>query len=170
MGKLILTEEEKKSILKLYLNEDDYLSQLKNFFRPNKKQQTFRLEDIVSPNTWTHATLSDELMNTLKQGNSFIGKKEDLRKFNIPHKGPFATFVNQHSPNFLKGGIFHGFKLHPYLITTELPDEAFQPNWNSKNYNSFEESANVGVLKPDYRNASNFRLWKKVGDNEYIEY
>jgi len=119
------------------------------------------------PNIWTHTTYSDELFNHLLNGGDFVGAKEDLTKFNVPNKGPFATFVNQHAPNFKKGSIFHGFETHPYLITTELPDEAFQPNWNSRNYDNLEDSQNVGALKPDYRGAKNFKLWKKNKNRQF---
>lgn len=119
------------------------------------------------PNIWTHTTYSKELMDHLKNGGDFIGKKEELDKFNIPDKGNFATYINQHSPNFKKGSIFQGFEQYPYLITTELPDYAFQPNWNSKNYDNLIDSQNVGVLKPEYRNSNNFNLWNKNKDGEF---
>lgn len=119
------------------------------------------------PNIWTHTTYSDELINHLKSGGNFVGKKEDLSKFNIPDKGTFATYVNQHVPNFKRGLIFQGFELHPYLITTELPDSAFQPNWNSKNYSNLKDSQNVGVLKPEYRDSKNFKLWKRNNEGEF---
>jgi hypothetical protein len=128
-----------------------------------KKNEIFK----QNPNIWTHTTYSEELINHLKSGGDFIGKKEDLSKFNVPDKGSFATSVNQHSPNFKKGSIFHGFELHPYLITTDLPDDAFQPNWNSKNYDNFNDSQNIGVLKPGYRGSENFKLWKKNKNNEF---
>jgi hypothetical protein len=134
-------------------------------FKTNPKTNPILFKQ--TPNTWTHTTYSEDLINQLKSGGNFIGNKEDLTKFNIPNKGPFATFVNQHSPNFKKGSIFQGFEQHPYLITTELPDEAFQPNWNSRNYDNFEDSQNVGVLKPQYRDSKNFKLWKKNKDNQF---
>lgn len=121
----------------------------------------------ITPKTWTHATSSEDLITKLKKGEKFIGKKEDLSKFNIPDKGPFATYTNQHAPNFKKGGLFKGYEITPYLITTELGDEAFQPNWNAKNYDSLEDSSNVGVLKPDYRDAKNFKLWKRNKKGDY---
>lgn len=122
---------------------------------------------IQKPNIWTHSTHSDKLINHLKSGGEFIGKKEDLNKFNIPDKGSFATFVNQHAPNFKKGSIFYGFEQNPYLITTELPDIAFQPNWNGKNYDNFIDSQNVGVLKPGYRDSKNFKLWKRNNKGQF---
>jgi hypothetical protein len=133
------------------------------FFDMFKTKEIFK----ENPNIWTHTTYSEELINHLKNGGDFIGNKEDLTKFNVPDKGRFAEYVNQHSPNFKKGSIFHGFEQHPYLITTDLPDEAFQPNWNSKNYDNFNDSQNVGVLKPEYRESKNFKLWKKNKNNEF---
>lgn len=128
-----------------------------------KRKEIFKQK----PNIWTHATHSEELIKHLKSGGDFISKKEDLNKFNKPIKGSFSTFVNQHSPNFKKGSIFRGFEQYPYLITTDLPDTAFQPNWNSKNYDNFKDSQNVGVLKPNYRNSKHFKLWKKNKNNEF---
>jgi hypothetical protein len=128
-----------------------------------KKKEIFKQR----PNIWTHLTDSEELVNNLKSGHDFIGKKELLTKFNVPMKGAFATYVNQHSPNFKKGSIFQGFEQHSYLITTELPDEAFQPNWNRRNYDNLTDSQNVAVLKPEYRDAKYFRLWKLNKNNEF---
>lgn len=137
------------------------------FDRFKSKPKTNPIIFKQTPNTWTHATWSEELINHLKNGGKFIGKKEDLNQFNVPQKGSFAVFVNQYSPNFKKGSIFHGFESNDFLITTELPDEAFQPNWNAKNYNNFQESQNVGVLKPEYRDSKYFKLWKKNKDNQF---
>jgi len=133
-------------------------------------KKPLKKEDIVKSNTWTHATHSEELMKHLKNGGKYIGSKEDLSKFNITIKGPFRTSTNQHAPNFKKGSIFSGYEISPYLITTDLPDSAFQPNWNSTNYNSFEDSQNVGVLKPEYRDAKHFKLWMRTRDGKYTPY
>jgi len=138
------------------------------FDRFKKQKPIYKL--TITPNTWTHATHSEDLMKHLKNGGEFVGEKEDLSKFNIPSNGPFASYTNQHSPNFKKGSIFHGFETHPFLITTELPDEAFQPNWNAKNYDNLKDSSNVAVLKPQYRESSNFKLWRKTKDGDYIPY
>lgn len=132
-----------------------------NFFRKDKKLK-------LTPNIWTHSTHSEDLIKHLKSGGDFISKKEDLSKFNVPDKGKFATYVNQFSPNFKKGSIFSGFETHPFLITTELPDDAFQPNWNSKNYDNLIDSQNVGVLKPEYRKSKHFKLWRKNKNGDYI--
>lgn len=121
----------------------------------------------ITPNTWTHATGSKELIVLLKNGNKFIGNKEDLSKFNLPDKGAFRTLTNQHAPNFKKGELFSGFESNPYVITTELPDSAFVPNWNAKNYENFDDSQNVGVLKPEFRDAKYFKLWQRNKNNEY---
>lgn len=128
-----------------------------------KKNKIFK----QNPNTWTHATYSEELINHIKSGGDFIGKKEDLSEFNIPIKGKFNVYTNQHSPNFKKGSIFQGFETHPYLITSELPDESFQPNWNGKNYDNLKDSQNVGVLKPEYRESKHFILWKRNKNGEF---
>ena len=124
----------------------------------------------LTPNTWTHLTSSEELMKDLKKGKKFIGKKEDLSKFNIQDKGSFRTSTNQEAPNFKKGGIFSGYEASPYLITTELGDEAFQPNWNARNYDNLGDSNNVGVLKPTYRDAKHFKLWKRDKKGQYVAY
>ena len=139
----------------------DFLDE--GFFDKLRGKELFKQKS----NIWTHSTSSEDLINRLLRGDDFIGKKEDLNDFNVPQKGSFATFVNQYAPNFKKGSIFHGFDRHPYLITTDLPDEAFQPNWNSRNYDSFKDSANVGVLKPDYRKAEHFKIWKRTKDGNY---
>ena len=128
-----------------------------------KKKEIFK----QAPNIWTHATDSEELIKHLASGKDYIGAKEDLSKFNIPSKGLFTSYTNQHAPNFKKGSIFYGYEHKPYLITTTLPDTAFQPNWNSKNYDSLEASSNVGVLKPEYRAANNFKLCKKNVNKEF---
>ena len=149
-----------KTTIREFIEEKEINEGMFNRF---KRNEIFKQK----PNIWTHTTYSDELINHLKYGGDFIGKKEDLSKFNIPIKGSFATFVNQHSPNFKKGSIFQGFEQHPYLITTELPDSAFQPNWNSKNYDNLNDSQNVGVLKPEYRESKNFKLWKRNNKGEF---
>jgi hypothetical protein len=149
-----------KTTLREFVEEQE-LSE--GFFDRFKRRKIFK----QTPNIWTHKTYSEELIDHLKNGGDFIGKKEDLTKFNVPNKGTFRTFVNLHSPNFKKGSIFQGFELHPYLITTDLPDDAFQPNWNGKNYDNLEDSQNVGVLKPEYRSSENFKLWKKNKNNEF---
>jgi len=133
--------------------------------KPVKQAEIFK----QTPSIWTHATWSEDLINRLLKGEPFIGEKEDLSKFNVPNVGKFGTLMNNHAPNFKKGSIFHGFETHEYLITTELPDEAFQPNWNRKNYDNLEDSQNVAVLKPDvkYRKAENFKLWKKNNKGEF---
>ena len=147
-----------------YLNEQEMLND--GFWKKSHEQEIFKQTN----NTWTHATYSEKLINNLKNGDDFIGEKEDLTNFNILNKGKFATYVNQYSPNFKKGSIFSGFEKHPFLITTELPNNAFQPNWNSKNYDNFNDSQNVGVLKPEYRKSENFKLWKlnNIGEFELI--
>lgn len=121
----------------------------------------------MTPDTWAHATRSKELVDLLLSGKDFVGEKEDLIKFNVPIVGPFAKYDNKDSPNFVKGRLFHGYDKHPYLITTELPDEAFQPNWNSRNYDDLDKSSNVAVLKPEYRDAKNFKLWNRNQDGVY---
>ena|ERR1035437_8030353 len=156
-----------KQFIKTTIREFFEEQELKEVFDRFKRTIIFK----QNPNIWTHTTYSEELINHLKNDGDFIGNKEDLNKFNIPIKGSFATFTNQHSPNFKKGSVFQGFEQHPYLITTELPDEAFQPNWNGKNYDNLKDSQNVGVLKPEYRGSENFKLWKmnKNGDFELIK-
>ena len=155
-----------KQFIKTYLKEFIEEREIdEGIFDRFKRNEIFKQK----PNIWTHTTYSDELINHLKSGGDFIGKKEELSKFNIPMKGHFATFVNQHSPNFIKGSIFPGFEQKPYLITTELPDSAFQPNWNSRNYDTLNDSQNVGVLKPEYRASKNFKLWKKNNKGDYTK-
>jgi len=155
-----MSKEIRKLINKVK-NFDQHINE--GLFDRFKSVETFK----QTPNIWTHTTHSEELINTLKNGGDFIGEKEDINQFNVPDIGSFVIFVNQHSPNFKKGSIFHGFEQHPYLITTDLPDEAFQPNWNSKNYENLTDSQNVGVLKPNYRGSENFKLWKKNKNNEF---
>lgn len=127
-----------------------------------KKIKVFDKKEIVKSDTWTHATWSEDLINQLLSGKPLIGKKENLKDFNVPKVSPFRTLVNVHAPNFKKGDIFPGFEINKYLITTDLDNNAFQPNWNSVNYDNFENSANVGVLRPEYREAKNFKLWERV--------
>lgn len=128
----------------------------------NKESEIFDIRDIVKPDVWVHSTYEKDLINSLLSGKDYIGKKEDINKFNVPDKGTFSMSINQHAPNFVKGRIFSGFEANPYLITTELEDDAFQPNWNRKNYDNLKDSNNVAVLKPEYRKSKNFKLWERI--------
>ena len=148
-----------ESKVKQMISEFDF-----NIFKKKKPEPIiFHME----PNIWTHMTSSDELIDHLKRGDDFIGHNEDLKMFNVVEKGSFATFVNQNAPNFKKGNIFPGHGSKKYMVTTDLPDYAFQPNWNAKNYNSFHDSQNVGVLRPNYRDAKYFKLWVRNKDSKY---
>ena len=121
----------------------------------------------ITPTTWTHATNSEELVQRILSGQPYVGRKEDLNQFNRPNRGSFATYVNQHAPNFKRGGVFSGYEISDYIITTELPETAFQPNWNATNYDSFDASQQVGVLRPQYRAASNFKVWRRTASGPY---
>ena len=146
------------------------MQELAGIFNAFKKKEPVKKEIYKdSPNVWTHTTYSEELINNLLNNGDFIGAKENLKQFNIPKKGSFATYVNQFAPNFKKGSIFPGYERKDYLITTELPDSAFQPNWNSKNYDNLKDSQDIGVLRPQYRKASNFKLWKKNNERNEFE-
>jgi len=131
--------------------------------RFKKQEKVFDKKDVVKSDTWTHATWSSELINSLLSGKPYITKKEDIKKFNVPIKKVHGRDqANIYSPNFKKGDIFQGYESNPYLITTDLDDEAFQPNWNGINYDDFNDSQRVGVLRPDYRDAKHFKLWRRV--------
>ncbi len=140
-----------------FLKESNFLS---NIF--NKKE---KLE--MTADTWTHGTWSMEIIEAIKKTGKFIGKKENLDDFNKEFKGSFRVQTNLHAPNFYKGGFFHGYENAAYLITTTIGDDAFQPNWNAKNYNTLEESQNVGVLKPEFRDLKNFKFWKNDDNGGY---
>jgi hypothetical protein len=120
-----------------------------------------------APNIWTHTTYSEELIKHLLDGGKFLGAKEDLKQFNKPVKGTNRIFVNTYAPNFKKGSIFPGYEVKDYLITTQLPDSAFQPNWNNTNYDSLKDSQDIAVLRPQYRDADNFKLYKKNSEGNF---
>lgn len=145
------------------------LSLNEGFFDKFKKPKSVEKLQIT-PNTWTHATAFKDLMDHLNNGGDFIGVKEKLNDFNVVNKGSFRSSVNRHAPYFKKGEIFSGYEVSHYLITTLLGDEAFQPNWNGTNYDNLKDSTNVGVLKPEFRDASNFKLWVRTEDGDYVKY
>ncbi len=130
--------------------------------RFKKKEKVLDKKEVVKSDTWTHSTWSADLINHLLSGKPYIGKKEKLDDFNVPLTGFLKGKTNINSPNFKKGEIFSGFESNKYLITTDLDDKAFQPNWNGSNYDALDKSQNVGVLKPEYRDAKNFKFWKRV--------
>lgn len=122
---------------------------------------------VITPTTWTHATNSDQLVQRILSGEPFIGRQEDLSRFNRPDKGTFTTYTNQHAPNFKRGSLFSGYEISDYIITTDLPETAFQPNWNATNYDTFDQSQQVGVLRPQYRAVSNFKVWRRMDTGAY---
>lgn len=134
------------------------------FKKKKEEEKLFDKDEVIKSDTWTHSTWNPELINHLLSGKDYVGKKEDLKDFNVVNKKVHGKDqANIHAPNFKKGSIFQGYEANPYLITTDLDDKAFQPNWNGINYDDLNDSSNVAVLRPEYRDAKHFKLWKRVG-------
>lgn len=151
------------------------------------KEVTLAAEYRDDPNTWTHLSNRDEVINAIKSKKQFLGINEDLSEFNYEvNKGISANKQNPNSPNFLKGKIYSDKGLK-YLITftakQKYPGDDFEsrnwkevdfpfiPNSNRANKVSFKISGGIGVLKPEYRNIDNFKFYKYNEDSKkYIEF
>ena len=58
-----------------------------------------------------------------------------------------------------------------WLVTTDLPDDAFQPNINGGNTDTLEKSHDIGVLKPQHRDIKNFKFYKyNTTDKKWYEF
>jgi hypothetical protein len=137
------------------------------------------------PNTWTHATNRDEVIQSIKQKGKWIGKDENLDAFVYKvQPGRFITSKDNGSvPNFFKGKPYPGTEGTKYLITftpkQQFPDiESYDwsevdyplmPSKNFSNNKSFKQSGNIGILKPEYRDKKNFKFYKFDGKN-YVEF
>lgn len=128
-------------------------------------------------NTWTHVTNRPETIEAIKKTKAFWGINEDASDFSYEiNSGLSANKQNQNSPNFYRGKLYIGTEGTPYLITFKatksFPGDDFEsnnwktvdypliPNGNRTNRISFKKSANIGILKPEFRDIKNFKFYK----------
>lgn len=138
-------------------------------------------------NVWTHVTNKKEVIDNIKKAKAFWGvneKKEDFTYY-IPLSGKeklTAGKQNSSSPNFYKGKIYLGGEGIKYLITFKSPkpypgdskesnnweeiDYPLIPNGNRANKISFNNSANIGILKPEFRDIKNFKFYEYDEENK----
>ena len=129
-----------------------------------------------SPNTWTHVTNRPETIEAIKKAKMFWGINEEASEFNYEiNKGLSANKQNPNSPNFYRGKLYPGTKgtyLITFKATKSFPVDDFEsndwktvdypliPNGNRGNRISFQKSYNIGVLKPEFRDAKNFKFYQ----------
>jgi hypothetical protein len=156
---------------------DENLKNIQEVFKFNPDLENVAFEVLgfykdskleLTNDTWTHATDSMDSIKNIINSGKFINKDEELDNFDKPETKGYETTVNKNAPYFRKGGLFGGYQSKKYLITTDLPDNSFQPNKNGRNEDDFDETEGIGVLKPDRRDAGNFRFWEIV-NGEYVE-
>ena len=127
----------------------------------------------IKPDMWSHQTNNlIALQNWIKR-QKVVGRSIDqqggLKNFDtsIQSKDKItgSSFVtarqNEGTPMFIKGRLYDKNKPSKYLMTTELPDNAFIPNREYVNLPSFTASKGAGVLKPTeaIRNIKNYKFW-----------
>jgi len=140
------------------------------------------------PNTWTHVTNKFETIEGIKKAKAFWGLSEDDSEFSYEiNKGVSANKQNQNSPNFYKGKLYPGTEGTLYLIAFKVnksfPGDDFEsndwktidypliPNGNRVNRISFKKSANIGILKPEFRDIKNFKFYKyDLNTKKYISF
>jgi hypothetical protein len=146
-------------------NKISHKYKIANTFRKTKRNELH-----ITPTTWVHVTRDLLPFQLIVKTGKFIGKDEDLSQFNVTTQGKFRNFVNHKSLYFKKGSMFPGYEANNHIITTDLPDTAFQPNRNGINYDSLDKSDDVAVLKPEYRYAKNFKFWiRDTKDRKFYE-
>ena len=133
-----------------------------------------------SPNVWTHVTRHDAAIEDIKRKRKWLGKHEDLTRFvyGTQHRQGKRfplTKDNKNSIYMQKGGLYIAEPTEKYpikwLITTDLPDDAFQPNINGGNTDTFKQSYDIGVLKPKYRDIKNFKFYRfNPNDKKWHEF
>jgi hypothetical protein len=139
-------------------------------------------------NTWTHVTNRLETIEAIKKAKTFWGVNEDASEFDYEiNKGLSANRQNPNSPNFYKGKIYTGAEGTKYLITFKaiksFPGDSFEsndwknvdypliPNSNRVNRLSFQKSANIGILKPEFRDIRNLKFYQYNPDTKkYVSF
>jgi hypothetical protein len=139
-------------------------------------------------NTWTHVTNRPETIEAIKKAKAFWGINEDASEFDYEiNKGLSANRQNSNSPNFYKGKLYPNTEGTQYLITFKatksFPGDDFEsdnwktidypviPNGNRQNRLSFKKSANIGVLKPEFRGIKNFKFYQYNPDTKkYVSF
>ena len=125
-----------------------------------------------SPNVWTHLTPYAAFIIDIKKRGELLDKGENKANFPYGVKPPTGKFdlTKTGGLYFKKGELYttdHDKYNQKWLITTDLPDEAFQPNINQGNTETFEQSNYIGALKPhpegktspNYRDINNFKFY-----------
>ena len=141
-----------------------------------------------NPNTWTHLTNRPETIEAIRKAKAFWVVNESASDFSYEiNSGLSANKQNQNSPNFYRGKLYIGTEGTPYLITFKatksFPGDDFEsndwktvdypliPNGNRTNRISFKKSANIGILKPEFRGIRNFKFYKyDPGTKKYVSF
>lgn len=128
-----------------------------------------------SPNVWTHVTRHDAAIEDIKRKGKWLSRGEDLNHFvygteHTKGKKFHLAKDNKNSVYMKKGELYISEPSEKYpikwLITTDLPDDAFQPNINGGNTDTLEQSHDIGVLKPEYRAIKNFQFYRYNPDDK----
>jgi len=119
---------------------------------------------------------------------AFWGINEYASDFDYEiNKGLSANKQNQNSPNFYKGKLYPGTEGTLYLIAFKVnksfPGDDFEsndwknvdypliPNGNRQNRLSFQKSANIGILKPEFRDIKNLKFYQYNPDiKKYVSF
>jgi hypothetical protein len=133
-----------------------------------------------SPNVWTHVSRHDGVIEDIKKKRKWISRDEDLAHFvygtdHLKGKKFSLSKDNKSSIYMKKGALYISEPSEKYpikwLVTADLPDDAFQPNINGGNTDSLEKSHDIGVLKPEYRDIKNFEFYKyNPTDKKWYEF
>ena len=133
-----------------------------------------------SSNIWTHVSRHDEIIEDIKKKRKWVSINEDLSSFvygteHTKGKKFYLSKDNKSSAYMQKGTLYISEPTEKYpikwLITTDLPDDAFQPNINGGNTDTLKQSHNIGVLKPEYRDIKNFEFYRfNPTDRKWYEF
>ena len=133
-----------------------------------------------SPNVWTHVSIHDGVIEDIKKKRKWISRDEDLAHFvygtdHLKGKRFSLSKDNKSSIYMKKGALYVSEPSDKYpikwLVTTDLPDDAFQPNINGGNTDTLEQSHDIGVLKPEHRDIKNFEFYKyNPTDKKWYEF
>jgi hypothetical protein len=133
-----------------------------------------------SPNIWTHVSKHDGVIEDIKRKNKWISRGENLDHFvygtqHMQGKKFYLSKDNKNSVYMKKGSLYISEPNEKYpikwLITADLPDDSFQPNINGGNTDTLEQSHNIGVLKPEYRDIKNFKFYRfNPTDKKWYEF
>ena len=134
---------------------------------------------VQKPEIWTHLSPAPEIIPNIVKTGKWIPPGENLFQFttkvntppvgmDLSNIGLSITKQNAKSPYFQKGKFFSPAQTKDkFLVTTNLPESAFQPNVHYTNYSTFEQSRNVGVLKPQFRDMKNFNFYLQGDDGAF---